>query len=111
MSDDTLAYGTPAYDVEVIRSAPFNAETPEPCLRAPVTPSHNVYIRSNFDIPRLGDDHAIEVLGLVGAPFSITARELRAMPQRTLLTTMECAGNDRLDMRPSPRASRGGMAH
>ena len=93
---------TPGYDVEVIRGTPFNAETPEHGLRAPITPSQNVYIRSNFDIPRLGDEHAIEVRGLVERPFRVTARELRALPQHTLLATMECAGNDRLDMRPLP---------
>ena len=90
------------YDVEVIRRAPFNAETPERRLGDAVTPSRNVYIRSNFDIPRLDDDHPIEVRGLVERGFSVTARELRALPQRTILTTMECAGNDRLDMRPLP---------
>lgn len=93
---------TPDCDVEVIRHAPFNAETPEHGLRAAITPSPNVYIRSNFDIPRLGPDHPIAVRGLVDHPFTVTARELRAMPQRTLLATMECAGNDRLDMRPLP---------
>jgi DMSO/TMAO reductase YedYZ molybdopterin-dependent catalytic subunit len=91
-----------AYDVEVIRTAPLNAETPEHGLRPALTSSRHVYIRSNFDIPRLGDDHAIEVRGLVEHPFTITPDELRAMPQRTLITTMECAGNDRLDMRPLP---------
>jgi DMSO/TMAO reductase YedYZ molybdopterin-dependent catalytic subunit len=93
---------TPGYDVEVIRDAPFNAETPEHGLRPAITPSRSVYIRSNFDIPRLGDDHAIDVRGLVDRPLVVTARELRAMPQHTLLATMECAGNDRLDMRPLP---------
>ena len=92
----------PAYDVEVIRNAPFNAESPERSLQKAITPSPNVYVRSNFDIPQLDLDHVIEVRGLVDRPVVVTARELSTLPQRTLITTMECAGNDRLDMRPLP---------
>lgn len=89
-------------DLEVIRHAPFNAETPAPALRAAETPAANVYVRSNFTVPELGATHAISIDGHVDAPFSITAAELRTMPQHTLHATMECAGNSRLSMVPLP---------
>lgn len=89
-------------DLEVIRRSPFNAETPEHALRIPQTPSQHVYVRSNFDMPALDDSHVITVRGLVSNPLEMSARELSAMAQRTVTTTMECAGNDRMSMSPLP---------
>src|SRR5512132_837158 len=90
----------------VVKHAPFNAETPAAMLEREVTPSESVYVRSNFDMPSLaGDDHTIEVGGAVRSPFAVTVRELRAMAARARTAetvTMECAGNDRLAMRPLP---------
>ena len=92
----------PLPDLEVIRHDPYNAETPERALVESVTPSANVYVRTNFDVPLLGDSHVIAVGGAVRAPFSLDMQTLRALPQRTITTTMECAGNDRLSMHPLP---------
>lgn len=90
-------------DLAVVKHAPLNAETPTHALAADVTPSRHVYVRSNFDFPRLdGDAHRLAVGGAVRAPFTITVGELRAMPLRTVTVTMECAGNDRSSMRPPP---------
>lgn len=89
-------------DLEVIRHDPYNAETPERALAAPVTPSASVYVRTNFDVPLLDDSHVIAVGGAVRAPFTLDMPTLKSLPQRTITTTMECAGNDRLSMRPLP---------
>lgn len=89
-------------DLEVIRHAPYNAETPERALITPVTASANVYVRTNFDVPALDDAHVISFGGAMRAPFSTDVRALRAMAQRTVGATMECAGNDRLAMHPLP---------
>ncbi len=89
-------------DLEVIRHDPYNAETPERALIAPLTPAPNVYVRTNFDVPVLGDTHRIVIGGAVQTAFSLDMDELRAMPQHTVATTMECAGNDRLSMYPLP---------
>ena len=89
-------------DLEVIRRSPFNAETPAHALRNPVTPSPHVYVRSNFDMPALDDSHVISVGGAIASPFEVSVRELMDMPQHTVATTMECAGNDRLSMAPLP---------
>jgi DMSO/TMAO reductase YedYZ molybdopterin-dependent catalytic subunit len=88
--------------LHVIRHEPYNAETPEPHLVHAVTPAANTYVRTNFGVPQLTEEHVIEIGGAVAHPYAVTVAELRAMPQHTVTATMECAGNDRLDMRPLP---------
>lgn len=89
-------------DLEIIRHAPYNAESPERALRHAETPSANVYVRSNFDVPQLDTSHRIGTGGHVDAPFSMSAHELAELPQQTIGVTMECAGNSRLTMIPLP---------
>ncbi len=88
--------------LEVIRFDPFNAETPASALVSQTTSSENAYVRTNFDIPVLTEAHVIEVGGAVSRPLTLTVEALRKMPQRSVKATMECAGNDRLGMRPVP---------
>lgn len=89
-------------DLEVIRHAPYNAETPAPALHHATTPSRNAYVRTNFDVPILSSSHVIDVGGAVDRPLSISMDALQRMTQRTVSATMECAGNDRLGMHPLP---------
>jgi len=86
----------------VVNESPLCAETPPSRLAHPITPAAVHYVRGNFDMPSLAADHAIEVDGLVGAPFRLTVRELRELPSTQVTFTMECAGNDRTKMRPMP---------
>jgi DMSO/TMAO reductase YedYZ molybdopterin-dependent catalytic subunit len=88
--------------LEVVRQMPYNAETPGQALINRITPTANVYVRTNFDVPVLSDAHTIEVGGAVHRPLTITIDALRKMPQRTVHATMECAGNGRLGMHPLP---------
>jgi DMSO/TMAO reductase YedYZ molybdopterin-dependent catalytic subunit len=88
--------------LEVIKQVPYNAETPERALVSRITPIPNAYVRTNFGVPTLSDDHVIEVGGAVKKPLKLSISDLRKMPQRTITATMECAGNDRLAMRPFP---------
>ena len=86
----------------VIRAHPFNAETPLHALSEPVTPSHHVYVRSNFNMPQLDASHVIGMGGAVQTPYVLDMPALLALPQRIIGCTMECAGNDRLTMLPLP---------
>lgn len=88
--------------LEVIKHMPFNAETPQKALISAITPTPNAYVRSNFAVPVLPEDHVIEVGGSVQKPLKLSIKDLRNMPQVTVTMTMECAGNDRLGMRPFP---------
>ncbi len=89
-------------DLDVISHDPFNAETPERAIASAVTLAEHVYVRTNFAVPELDDRHSIAFGGAVGHSFNIDMAELAAMPQDTIGVTMECAGNDRLAMRPLP---------
>lgn len=89
-------------DLVVVRPDPLCAETPEAQLATPITPARSVYVRSNFTLPELDDAHRISIGGAVASPFSLSASELAAMPQRHVAVTLECAGNGRLGMDPVP---------
>jgi len=87
-----------------VRSRPFNAETPLVALREPLTPTENIYVRSNFSFPDLqSDSWHLRVDGAVARPLELSLNDLMAMPSRTITSTMECAGNGRLGFAPLPR--------
>ena len=87
--------------VDVIRRSPLNGETPPTALAAPVTPVAHAYVRTNFGVPMLDPrNHRIEVAGAVASSFSVGVPDLAGLEQRTILATMECAGNDRTAIVP-----------
>ncbi len=80
---------------------PYNAEPPTHQLRASfVTPQHGFYVRSHGDIPMLDPAaHRLNVGGRVDAALNLSLDELRSgFPSRTVMATMQCAGNRRADM-------------
>lgn len=86
-----------------IKAFPFNAETRAESLEAAVTPPGRHYVRSNFAVPDLPpESYRLEVKGAVHTPTTLDLAALRALPAHELAVTMECAGNDRLGMRPVP---------
>lgn len=91
-----------APELVVVSHAPLNAETPADALAEPITPTDSAYVRTNFPVPALGDDHRIAVGGAVAHPATLSLDALRGLPTRTVVATMECAGNDRLGIRPLP---------
>jgi DMSO/TMAO reductase YedYZ molybdopterin-dependent catalytic subunit len=86
-----------------IKFAPYNAETRFDALDAPVTPTAAHYVRSNFAVPAMAPDtYTLVVDGEVAVPQALTLAALRALPWHEMVVTMECAGNDRLGLRPVP---------
>jgi len=86
-----------------IREQPYNAETLPDALIAPRAPAGAHYVRSNFAAPSLeASTYALQVEGAVAQPLRLTLDALRAMPTAEHVVTMECAGNDRLGLRPLP---------
>src|SRR6476661_3025822 len=93
-------------DLLVVKNRPFNAETPLPALRQPITPTHSFYVRSNFAIPAPTagpDSWSLDIDGSLDNPFSISYLDLLALPSHTLTCTLECAGNSRLGLAPLPK--------
>lgn len=68
-------------------------------LRHDVTPAGLHYLLIHFDVPFVPADKADAWTLSFGEgfakPFSLSLAELKAMPQRTLRVTLECAGNGR----------------
>lgn len=86
-----------------VKVAPFNAESALDELAADVTPSEGFYVRSNFPVPALGAaSHRISIGGNVDNPLELSVADLRGLGTRTIVTTMECAGNNRMSLLPLP---------
>lgn len=87
----------------MVKRDPLNAETSPLAWSEPVTRIAHHYVRSNFTVPDIApSDYALTVEGAVAKPLSLTLEALRGMAQHDLVVTMECAGNDRLGLRPLP---------
>jgi DMSO/TMAO reductase YedYZ molybdopterin-dependent catalytic subunit len=89
-----------AFAAEELGLALNNASLPPEALRYDVTPLGLHYTLSHFDIPALKASHRLTVEGAVQRPRAFSAADLRALPQKTVRTTMECAGNGRAGMTP-----------
>jgi len=86
----------------VHRAHPLNCETSIPALIGGVVmPNAHFYIRNHFPIPNL-DPAAfrLRVGGLVERPLSLAVRDLHNMRSQTLVVTLECAGNGRVQFDP-----------
>jgi DMSO/TMAO reductase YedYZ molybdopterin-dependent catalytic subunit len=86
----------------VRREHPLNCETSIPRLMGGVLmPTAHFYIRNHFHAPSIGpDSYQLTVGGLVERTLSLSMRELRAMRSRSLIVTLECAGNGRTRFDP-----------
>lgn len=80
---------------------PFNAEPPTDRLRAAfITPQPHFYVRSHGPVPMLDPaEHRLRIEGRVATPLALSLAELRSrFAARTVVATMQCAGNRRADM-------------
>lgn len=90
-------------DPRVIKSDPYNAETSADHFSGAVTPIAAHYVRSNFDLPVLDRArYQLAISGEVQQPLQLDLQALAQLPTVETRVTMECAGNDRLGMRPIP---------
>ena len=73
-----------------------NRGMPTEGLRYDVTPTGMHYLLIHWDIPDVDmSAWKLNIGGLVGQPTSLTLEDIKALPSRTELVTMECAGNGR----------------
>jgi DMSO/TMAO reductase YedYZ molybdopterin-dependent catalytic subunit len=81
----------------VHRAHPLNCETSIPALVGGVVmPTARFYMRNNFRIPNLdAAAFRLAIGGLVERPQRFTVRDLQNMRSKTLVVTLECAGNGR----------------
>lgn len=85
-------------DLVVLSRDPLNAETPLSRQVGSITPIAQHYVRSHFTAPT--PPRSVMFDGRVEMPFAIAADELRSLPARSLVVTLEGAGNGRAFIDP-----------
>jgi DMSO/TMAO reductase YedYZ molybdopterin-dependent catalytic subunit len=85
----------------VVTTEPYCAETPLPELDSWVTPTEKFFVRSHFAVPTVDiDSWRLVVDGEVDHPLRVSFADLMRERARTVVTTMECAGNSRSSVYP-----------
>lgn len=80
---------------------PINAELPLELQRGVLTPNDLFFWRNRFRLPQVqASDWRVSISGEVDSPVVLSYAALMSMPHRTVLTTLECAGNGRSAMEP-----------
>jgi DMSO/TMAO reductase YedYZ molybdopterin-dependent catalytic subunit len=83
-------------DRKVLSLSPENSETPLQELHGWVTPIRLFFVRNHFDVPEIDrDSWSLRVEGCVRRPLTLNWEQLQAYPQRSVFSTVECAGNGR----------------
>ncbi len=83
----------------VLSEEPLNAETVLLGQTGVITSTSRFYIRSHFPIPTATQARLV-VEGAVASPLALSLDALRALPPRSLVVTLECAGNGRAFLEP-----------
>src|SRR5258708_23187246 len=80
---------------------PNNLEMPFDQVGEFITPTELFYIRSHFPAPELDSaSYRLSVRGAVRRELSVSYSEIRGLPSRTCVATLECAGNSRVFLVP-----------
>jgi DMSO/TMAO reductase YedYZ molybdopterin-dependent catalytic subunit len=80
---------------------PNNLEMPFDQLGNFITPNELFYIRSHFPAPALDPaTFRLSIRGAVRHELKLSYADIRAMPSRTRVATLECAGNSRVFLVP-----------
>jgi DMSO/TMAO reductase YedYZ molybdopterin-dependent catalytic subunit len=87
-----------ADDLIYLSRDPLNAETPLERQTGVITPASRHYVRDHFPIPEAPARLAIE--GAVRAQIQLDLDDIRSLPPRSLVVTLECAGNGRAFLDP-----------
>ncbi|HEV2011440.1 MAG TPA: sulfite oxidase [Candidatus Limnocylindria bacterium] len=91
----------------IVTREPLNAETRLELQDGLITPAARHYVRSHFGFP--DPPRHIAVSGAVRTARSISLDDLRALPARTAVVTLECAGNGRSFLRPPAPGEQWGL--
>lgn len=85
----------------VVTPDPLNAELRIELQEGLITPASRHYVRTHFPLPAPIDwTGTIAIGGAVEHPRTYTLNELRSLPARSSVVTLECAGNGRAFLEP-----------
>src|SRR5712692_8164965 len=93
--------------LHVVRSSPVCAETPLERHQGLLTPNHLFYLRNNFPYPESWP--GLHVEGAQGPPASFGLADLARFSRRSLVVTLECAGNGRSLLVPPVEGEQWGL--
>jgi DMSO/TMAO reductase YedYZ molybdopterin-dependent catalytic subunit len=89
---------------------PPNVEASLADLDGGIVANDRFYVRCNFPVPQLdAETWRLEVAGAFERPRSWTLDELRTLPRVERTVTLECAGNGRTLMSPTPAGTPWGL--
>ena len=98
-------------DLVVLSEEPLNAETRLDKTRLDktptITPAGMHYVRTHFPIP-IGP-RSLVIDGLKTAPTPFSLDEIRSLPARSMVVTLECAGNGRRFLDPKVPGEQWGL--
>lgn len=100
---DDQPLAIPGEDRMIVRSSRFlDLEMPPEFATSWITPVNHFYVRNHMFEPASFDvnDWRISLGGEVTSPATLTIADLHALPQHTVVNTLECAGNGRTFQRP-----------
>lgn len=97
-----LAASQPAFQGLIIREKePENLEFPFGALNQFVTANDQFFVRSHFAVPKLdARSWRLKIEGQVERPCELSYDELMGMSARSVVATIECAGNGRIFLSP-----------
>jgi DMSO/TMAO reductase YedYZ molybdopterin-dependent catalytic subunit len=86
---------------------PLNAEMPPAAQVGIITPTARFFVRNHFDVPQVDDTSwSLTVGGLVRRYRTFSLADLRRLPSRSMVVTLECAGNGRSLLEPPVEGER-----
>jgi len=96
VGDGTGVTSDPRFYQEELALSFRNRGMPLEGLRYDVTPTGMHYLLIHFDIPEVDlNDWSLKIGGLVNQPANLSLDDIKKLPSRTEVVTMECAGNGR----------------
>src|SRR6476620_10976888 len=89
---------------------PNNLEMPFDQLGEFITPTELFYIRSHFPTPEIDPAaYRLSIGGAVRRTLRLSYDDIRAIPSRTCVATLECAGNSRVFLVPPAPGAQWGL--
>ncbi len=93
-----------------VSESPLCQEADFTAMDSVVTPTDDFYVRSHFaSVPDINESSwRLKIKGKTARSIELTLEDLRSMPSRELMATMECAGNSRVHVNPPAEGLRFG---
>lgn len=84
-----------------LSQSPENSETPLNDLQSWVTPNRLFFVRNHFAVPQIDlSGWKLTIGGCVERPITLNWDQINSLPQRSVFSTLECAGNGRSFLQP-----------